>query len=91
MTRTKAIERLKDAKIKIKIPKAAVTARETNDALDMAIEALENENALLDRVLDIIDQMDKENEKCNGDISRLLLRIEHKDFRERVLALKGGD
>jgi len=45
----------------------------------------------LDKVLEIIDQMDKENEKCNGEISRLLLRIEHKDFRERVLALKGGE
>ena len=44
-----------------------------------------------DKVLEIIDQMDKENEECNDEISRLILRIEHKDFRERVLALKGGE
>ena len=45
----------------------------------------------LDKVLEIIDQMDKENEECNGDPARWLLRIEHQDFRERVEALKGGE
>jgi hypothetical protein len=43
MTREEAITYLEDAKIKFKIPKAAVTARKTNEALDMAIKALEQE------------------------------------------------
>jgi hypothetical protein len=46
MTREEAITYLEDAKIKFKIPKAAVTARKTNEALDMAIEALEQEPTL---------------------------------------------
>jgi hypothetical protein len=46
MTREEAITYLEDAKIKFKIPKAAVTARKTNEALDMAIEALEQERIL---------------------------------------------
>lgn len=43
MTNEEAIEYLEDAKIKFKIPKAAVTARKTNEALDIAIKALEQE------------------------------------------------
>lgn len=42
MTVNEAINYLEDAKIKFKIPKAAV-ARKTNEALDMAIKALEKE------------------------------------------------
>lgn len=42
MTNEEAIEYLEDAKIKFKIPKAAVTARKTNEALDIAIKALES-------------------------------------------------
>ena len=87
MTRTKAVERLKDAKIKIKIPKAAVTARETNDALDMAIESLESENALIDRVLEIIDKLNDEN-IGSPDFS-YEYAVACNDFREAVLALKG--
>jgi hypothetical protein len=44
MTREEAITYLEDAKIKFKIPKAAVTARKTNEALDMAIKVLEQNN-----------------------------------------------
>ena len=88
MTRTKAIERLKDAKIKIKIPKAAVTARETNDALDMAIEALENENALLDKVLEIIDKV-SHKASARGEFWTAEKTI--KVLRRNVLALKGGE
>jgi hypothetical protein len=43
MTREEAITYLEDAKIKFKIPKAAVTARKTNEALDMAIKVLEQQ------------------------------------------------
>ena len=39
-TVNEAINYLEDAKIEFKIPKAAVTARKTNEALDMAIKAL---------------------------------------------------
>lgn len=41
MTINEAIEYLDDMKVKIKIPKAAVQARKNNEALDMAIKALE--------------------------------------------------
>lgn len=51
----------------------------------------EIEQATIDAVLEIIDQMDKENEEANGDPARWLLRIEHQDFRERVLDLKEGE
>ena len=44
MTKEEAIEYLEDAKIKIKIPKAAVGARKTNEAIDMGIKALEQES-----------------------------------------------
>ena len=43
MTINEAIEYLDDMKVKIKIPKAAVQARKNNEALDMAIKALEQE------------------------------------------------
>ena len=43
MTVNEAINYLEDAKIEFKIPKAAVTARKTNEALDMAIKALEQQ------------------------------------------------
>ena len=43
MTVNEAINYLEDAKIEFKIPKAAVTARKTNEALEMAIKALEQE------------------------------------------------
>ena len=47
MTVNEAINYLEDVKIKFKIPKAAVTARKTNEALDMAIKALEQNNWIL--------------------------------------------
>lgn len=56
MTREKAIECLDDMKVKIKIPKAAVQARENNEALDMAIKALEQQ----DKIEQIIDDCDLE-------------------------------
>ena len=43
MTVNEAINYLEDAKIEFKIPKAAVTARKTNEALEMAIKALDKE------------------------------------------------
>ena len=43
MTVNEAINYLEDAKIEFKIPKAAVTARKTNEALDMAIKVLEQQ------------------------------------------------
>lgn len=43
MTNEEAKEYLEDLKIKIEIPKAAVQARKNNEALDMAIKALEQE------------------------------------------------
>lgn len=46
MTVNEAINYLEDAKIKFKIPKAMVTARKTNEALDMAINSLEMQKAL---------------------------------------------
>lgn len=45
MTVNEAINYLEDAKIEFKIPKAAVTARKTNEALDMAIKALKQMNS----------------------------------------------
>lgn len=45
MTVNEAINYLEDAKIKFKVPKAAVTARKTNEALDMAIKALKQMNS----------------------------------------------
>lgn len=43
MTNEKAIMCLEDMKIKVPIPKAAKQARENNEALDVAINALQNE------------------------------------------------
>lgn len=42
MTNEKAIMCLEDMKIKVPIPKAAKQARENNEALDVAIKALQN-------------------------------------------------
>ena len=43
MTNEKAIMCLEDMRIKVPIPKAAKQARENNEALDVAIKALQNE------------------------------------------------
>lgn len=53
MTREKAIECLDDMKVKIKIPKAAVQARENNEALNMAIAELEKP-AITEKVIEDI-------------------------------------
>jgi rubrerythrin len=42
MTNAKAIMRLEDMRIKVPIPKAAKQARENNEALDVAIKALQS-------------------------------------------------
>ena len=47
MTREEAIDYLEDLKIKLKIPRAAVTARKTNEALDMAIKTLEQQDKII--------------------------------------------
>lgn len=50
LTKEEAIEVLDDMKVKIDIPKPAVTQRKRNDALDMAISALsENKGDLISR------------------------------------------
>ncbi len=55
MTREEAINCLNEMKIKFEIPKAAVQARLNNEALDIAIQALEQE-PILDKVrAEIID------------------------------------
>lgn len=53
--------------------------------------AKNTKKCVIEKVLEIIDQMDRENEECNDDPARSLLRIEHQDFRERVLALEKGE
>ena len=45
MTNEETIEVLDDMKIKIAIPKSAITQRKRNEALDMAIKALEKDIA----------------------------------------------
>ena len=45
----------------------------------------------LDRVLEIIDQAKIENNETNDDPIRGVFEIEYNDFRDRVLALKGGE
>lgn len=90
MTREEAIKIIKECKEK-GFKYTFHTVDKYHAALEIAIKALENENVVLDKVLEIIDQMDKENEECNDDPSRWMLRIEHQDFREMVLALKGGE
>lgn len=57
MTVNEAINYLEDAKIEFKIPKAAVAARKTNEALDMAIKALKQE-PILDKIRAEIESMD---------------------------------
>lgn len=57
----------------------------------MAIKALENENALIDEVLEIIDNEDDYSEQLirRGEVADLDEIFEH--MREAVLALKGGE
>lgn len=69
MTVNEAINYLEDAKIEFKIPKAAVTARKTNEALDMAIKALEQqpcEDAVSRQAA--IDRINKQREHLQPDI-----------------------
>lgn len=53
--------------------------------------AKNTKKCVIEKVLEIIDQMDRENEECNDDPARSLLQIEYQDFRERVLALEKGE
>lgn len=63
------------------------------DAVDIAIKALENENALIDRVLEVIYEMERDTSymlavvdgKANGVLCN------SRDVRDRILKLKGGD
>lgn len=51
---------------------------------------VKREFVAIDRVLKIIEQMKAENNETNGEPIRTHFEIEYNDFRDRVLALKGG-
>ena len=55
MTREEAIKIIKECKEK-KFKYTLYTVDEYHAAMEMAINALENENAMIDRVLEIIDR-----------------------------------
>ena len=57
MTNKEAIEVLDDMKVKITIPKSAVTQNKRNEALDLAITAL--------KVLDDVNNKVYRNENCD--------------------------
>lgn len=94
MTREEAIDILKCGRPFDDNPKADLD--EFNLALGVAIKALKNENALIDRVLEIIDNEIKDIDaweegreialpQMNGMLAQARV------FREEVLALKGDD
>lgn len=68
MTREEAIDYLEDLKIKLKIPRAAVTARKTNEALDMAIKTLEQQ----DKIIQILDDYSLEVWEALEKIKRMV-------------------
>ena len=76
MTVNEAINYLEDAKIEFKIPKAAVTARKTNEALDMAIKALKQMNSSenQDNWIPVSERMPEPRIDvwCNSDMGQMV-------------------
>lgn len=58
--------------------------------LEACLKLLESENALIDRVLEIIDDMCRD-EEAGYVISRKMVYVLASELRDRILALKGGE
>ena len=60
-------------------------SRRLGDALDMAVDALNSENSLIDRVLEIIEARDlwERREGCMWAVNE--------EVKQAILALKGGE
>ena len=97
MTREEAIKLIKESKEK-KFKYTLYTVNEYHAAMEMAINALENENAVLDRVLEIIDKKhnDIQNHEWYTDhptaADRMkLLRELRKEIEYEANVLKGDE
>ena len=95
MTREEAIKIIKECRVK-GFKYTFYTVNEYHAALEMAIEALENEGAVVDRVLEIIDEViDRDVEYAKDENDEALKKCIKRsidtalDIRDAVAALKG--
>lgn len=75
MTNEETIEVLDDMKIKIHIPKSAITQRKRNEALDKAIKALEQTSWI-----PVSERLPKENEYIGNVCKYYLIQDEYGDM-----------
>ena len=78
MTNEKAIMCLEDMKIKVPIPKAAKQARENNEALDVAIKALQTEPHWIPCSERLPDMHDEVLVTARGEVSIAWLYVDGK-------------